>query len=94
MPLDLFYFNCFSDRASSFLPRADLLPIPLAWLGLQLYTTILDLFVEVESHNFLPRLALNLRPPDLCLLNCWDYRHVSPCPAPEILFLNNNDYES
>jgi hypothetical protein len=31
--------------------------------------------------NYLPRLALNLNPPDLCLLNSWDYRREPPAPG-------------
>jgi hypothetical protein len=29
---------------------------------------------EVGLTNYLPELALNCNPPDLCLLSSWDYR--------------------
>jgi hypothetical protein len=31
--------------------------------------------------NYLPRLALNLDPPDLCLLSSWDYRREPPASS-------------
>jgi hypothetical protein len=48
------------------------------------------LFVEMGLTNFLPRLASNHGdPPDLCLLDSWDYMHETPHPAsPTVFFLN------
>jgi hypothetical protein len=37
--------------------------------------------------NFLPRLALNHDPPDLCLLISWDYRCGLQCPVIIFIFL-------
>jgi hypothetical protein len=34
--------------------------------------------------NYLPRLALNHNPPDLCLLSSWDYRHEPLVPSSPI----------
>jgi hypothetical protein len=39
-----------------------------------------------ELSNFLPGLALNCNPSDLCLQSNWDYRHVSPLLSP-IMYL-------
>jgi hypothetical protein len=36
--------------------------------------------------NFLPGLASNLSPPDLCFTNSWDYSHVPPCLDGYIFF--------
>jgi hypothetical protein len=30
--------------------------------------------------DYLPGLALNCNPPDLCLLSSWDYSHEPPAP--------------
>jgi hypothetical protein len=38
-------------------------------------------FCTRVSQNYLPRLASNLDPPDLCLLSNWDYRREPPVPA-------------
>jgi hypothetical protein len=46
----------------------------------QVCTTTPDLFVEMGS-NFLPELAFNLNPPNLCLLCSWDYSCEPLCPA-------------
>jgi hypothetical protein len=35
----------------------------------------------------LPRLDLNLDPPDLCLLSSWDYRHEPQAPSDDFFFL-------
>jgi hypothetical protein len=45
-------------------------PHPVYWLRWGLATFF-----------FLPRLALNLHPPYLCLLSSWDYRQESQCPV-------------
>jgi hypothetical protein len=37
--------------------------------------------------NFLPRLAENLDPPDLCLLSSWDYRHEPLCLAGNTFYI-------
>jgi hypothetical protein len=34
--------------------------------------------------NYLPGLALNRDPPDVCLLSSWDYRHEPQCLADTI----------
>jgi hypothetical protein len=36
--------------------------------------------------NYLPGLASNLNPLDLCLLSSWDYRGESPAPASLFFF--------
>jgi hypothetical protein len=36
---------------------------------------------EIGSQNYLPRLALNWDPPDLCLLSSWDYRCEPSAPG-------------
>jgi hypothetical protein len=36
--------------------------------------------------NFLPRMALNHNPPDLCLLSSQDYRHEPPEPDSAAFF--------
>jgi hypothetical protein len=38
-------------------------------------------FLRSGLANYLPGLALNLDPPDLCLLSSWDYRHEPPVPG-------------
>jgi hypothetical protein len=38
-------------------------------------------FLNRVSQNYLPRLALNLDPPDLCLLSSYDYRREPPAPG-------------
>jgi hypothetical protein len=48
-------------------------------LGLELRSyPFLRCFFQDRVSNCLPRLASNLDPPDLCLLNSLDYRHVQP----------------
>jgi hypothetical protein len=37
--------------------------------------------------NYLPTLALNLDPLDLCLLSSWDYRREPPVPSHLFLFI-------
>jgi hypothetical protein len=37
--------------------------------------------------NYLPGLALNSDPPDLCLLSSWDYRDEPPAPGLLQIFL-------
>jgi hypothetical protein len=37
--------------------------------------------------NYLPRLALNRDPPDLCLLSSWDYRREPPAPGMTLNFV-------
>jgi hypothetical protein len=37
-------------------------------------------FRDRVSVNYLPGLASNCDPPDLCLLSSWDYRHFFVCP--------------
>jgi hypothetical protein len=36
-------------------------------------------FFEIGFHELFARLALNLDPPDLCLLSSQDYRYEPPC---------------
>jgi hypothetical protein len=43
---------------------------------------------EIGSLNYLPGLASNCDPPDLCLLSSWDYRHEPLAPSSSSLFLN------
>jgi hypothetical protein len=38
-------------------------------------------FLRQGLKNYLPGLALNLDPPDLCLLSSWDYRREPPAPS-------------
>jgi hypothetical protein len=60
---------------------------PGAWIqGLHLeplhqpFVCVLDIFKK-GSHELLPGLALNVHPPDLCLLSSYDYRLEPPAPS-------------
>jgi hypothetical protein len=46
-------------------------------------------FFEIEFLviNYLPRLASNHDPPDLCLLSSWDCRSEPPVPGCYIVFI-------
>jgi hypothetical protein len=44
------------------------------------------LFFKIGFANYLPRLASNLNPPDLCLLSSWDYRGEPLVPGSGIKF--------
>jgi hypothetical protein len=47
-------------------------------LGWQVHSTMPSFFVEMGILlTFLPSLASNLDPPDLCLPSCWNYRYAS-----------------
>jgi hypothetical protein len=48
---------------------------------------MLDIF-ERGSCDYFPRLALNLNPPDLCLLSSYVYRREPPAPDRFVSFLN------
>jgi hypothetical protein len=36
---------------------------------------------KIGYMSYLPKLALNHNPPDLCLLSSWDYRRDPPVPG-------------
>jgi hypothetical protein len=66
-----------------------------AFLGLELRAYTLShstspaflcdgIFRDRVTQTILPRLALNLDPPDLCLLSSWDYRYESIGVQPNI----------
>jgi hypothetical protein len=44
-------------------------------------------FLREDLTNYLPRLALNHDPPDLCLLSSWDDRRAPLAPSRPRLFL-------
>jgi hypothetical protein len=50
---------------------------------------VMGFFWDKCLANYLPRLASNHEPPDLCLLSSWGYRNESPVPGSIFSFLRN-----